>query len=230
MIKWLIICGINLVLCAADGILTYINTPDLSMEGNPLIAGLSLGWEALFISNLIVLGLCALAGYYSFVKYQTAVLKANNLRQYISNILFNRPDKFLWSLYRRPENRKPFFAILGYVLGYTLILARAVAIFEWTLVSLKADLTGYYHFIRVFPLGRLDLVLVLAASLYLITAWFINQYKKSQKSFENFTANPLNLQTGQNAECDLYYNKIQVTSYLSSPGANFCCQGFITPV
>ncbi|MDD2363069.1 MAG: hypothetical protein PHH84_09020 [Oscillospiraceae bacterium] len=191
MVKWLIICGINLILGTVDGMLTYLNTSDLSMESNPLISCLGMGWKALFISNFIVLGLCILTGYYSFVKYRTAVLNAKNLRQYISLILYNRPDKFVWFLYRMPKNPKPFFAILGYVLGYTLILGRAVVIFEWTLVSLKADLTGYYRLVGLFPLGRIDLVLVFAASLYLIMAWFINEYKKSKRYYEHFIAKGL---------------------------------------
>jgi hypothetical protein len=45
---------ILILLVFADGLLTFFNTPDLSMEGNPLVAKLGLGWGALAVANIIV--------------------------------------------------------------------------------------------------------------------------------------------------------------------------------
>ena len=67
---WILI-AIYLLLAFADGALTYINTPDLSLEGNPLVAKLGLGWGALAIANVAVFALFFTASYYSFFKYKT---------------------------------------------------------------------------------------------------------------------------------------------------------------
>ncbi|MBQ5885802.1 MAG: hypothetical protein IIW79_05270 [Clostridia bacterium] len=53
-IKFWILIVVLVLLAFADGLLTFINTPDLSMEGNPLVASLGLGWEALAIANILV--------------------------------------------------------------------------------------------------------------------------------------------------------------------------------
>ncbi len=46
-LKFWILITIYVLLMLADGLLTFINTPDLSMEANPLVANLGLGWVAL---------------------------------------------------------------------------------------------------------------------------------------------------------------------------------------
>ena len=43
----------NLLIHLADGLVTYVNTPDLKREANPLVSRLGLGWGALFGANLI---------------------------------------------------------------------------------------------------------------------------------------------------------------------------------
>ncbi len=43
----------NLLIHLMDGLVTLVNTPDLSREGNPLVSRLGLGWGALFTANLI---------------------------------------------------------------------------------------------------------------------------------------------------------------------------------
>ncbi len=58
---WILI-ALYLLLAFADGALTYINTPDLAMEGNPLVANLGLGWSALAIANIAVFALMFAAG------------------------------------------------------------------------------------------------------------------------------------------------------------------------
>lgn len=191
MIKWVILCGVNLVLAVADGILTYWNTPDLSLEGNFLVAGLGFGWEALLIANVAVFGFCVFTAYYSFVRYKTVVLKTKNIKEYISQMLYNRPDKFIWLFYKTPKNRKPFYAILGFAFCYSMILGRMIAILEWTAISFKMDLTGYCGFIRMFPFGRMDIVLILIALMILILLWFVSEYRKSIKSFANFHELPV---------------------------------------
>lgn len=50
---WFLILS-QIVLALTDGALTYIATPDLSYEANPLVTHLGLGWGPLFICHGII--------------------------------------------------------------------------------------------------------------------------------------------------------------------------------
>jgi len=120
--KFYLCAAITLLLILADGALTYIGTPDLSMEGNPLVSVLGLGWKALFIANSIGFALYVSGVYYAFVRYKSPVIQCNGLKQYSSMLFFNRPDKFIWNFYRMPKNWAPTFAVCGYALMCVWVL------------------------------------------------------------------------------------------------------------
>ena len=77
-IKYWSLVSANLLLALADGGLTYWNTPDLTMEANPLVSKLGLGWGALAAANVVILGLLFWLAYYSFFQYK---YKSNNKRR-----------------------------------------------------------------------------------------------------------------------------------------------------
>ena len=54
----------NLLIHLMDGLVTYVNTPDLKREWNPLVRIWGFGWEALFIANFIGFILIVLATWY----------------------------------------------------------------------------------------------------------------------------------------------------------------------
>lgn len=167
------------VLMLVDGGLTLYNTPDLSLEANPLVTKLHLGWGALITVNLIFFIIMFILCRYTFDKYETVKADVPNMRSYISQLFYNRPDKFVWSLYKFPKNWKPFWAWLGYVSVYSLSVGAVIRIFEWLAVTFSIYMSGYDRFRGNYFFGRFDLAVVVIILILLSYKWFRNEYKKS---------------------------------------------------
>ena len=65
----------NLLIHLADGLVTYVNTPGLEREANPLVSRLGLGWGALFAANLLGFGFIVLCAW-CFCRYVHVHLEA----------------------------------------------------------------------------------------------------------------------------------------------------------
>lgn len=173
---------IYLVLILADGLVTYIGTPDLKLESNPLVAKFGLGWEALFIANFLVFAIFILLSYYALVKYKSPVFKVGTFRQYCSMLFFNRPDKFIWVLYKFPNNWKFIFACSGYAFIISAPVCRAIVVIEW-LFYIPNIRINFIEFIEYkIPFLRFDLLVFLFLFIFYIFYWFYKEYKNNQKN------------------------------------------------
>lgn len=168
------------ILMLADGLLTLYNTPDLSREGNPLVTKLNLGWGALITVNLIFFAIMFLVCRYAFDTYQTMVADVPDLKSYISQLFYNRPDKFVWFWYKFPKNWKPYGAWFGYVFVYCLSGGAVIRVLEWLAVTFDVYYTSRYAQISddIF-FGRVDIFVGLLLFIILTPVWFIKEYKKS---------------------------------------------------
>ena len=178
MKKFYVLVSVYLILVLLDGLVTYIHTPDLALEGNPLVYYLGFGWGALFISNFIGFVLVVCAAYNTFVRYETIICSARNRREYSSYIFYNRLDKFEWLFipHRNKANWKPAWAMLGYGFVYTLIIHRIILVSEWIF-----NMPALYRYLdRLLPFGQL-LRLSLVISFFVITfcmwLWFEKEYR-----------------------------------------------------
>ncbi len=170
------------ILMLADGLLTLYNTPDLSMEGNPLVTHLNLGWGALITVNLIFFAIMFLVCRYAFDTYQTIVADVPDLKSYISQLFYNRPDKFHWFWYKFPKNWKPFGAWFGYTFVYGLSGGAVVRVFEW--LAITFDVNAFYasRYDQISDeifFGRVDIFVGLMLYIILTPVWFRKEYKKS---------------------------------------------------
>lgn len=173
---WILIVLYTL-LALADGLLTYINTPDLSFEGNPLVTKLGLGWGALATVNIVVFILLFSISYYSFFKYKTIYTNETKFTAYCSQIINDRPDKF-WS-FAIPKHIAPFLASAGYAGLYGLILGRAVLVFEWLCITFDATWSdGYFYFRNTYLHGKFYVVVVMLITLFCMFFWLYKEYKK----------------------------------------------------
>lgn len=170
------------VLMLADGGLTLYNTPDLSLEANPLVTKLHLGWGTLITVNLIFFVIMFFLCRYTFEKYETVKADVPDFRSYISQLFYDRPDKFIWTLYKLPKNWKPFWACTGYATAYSGCGGAVVRILEWLAVTFNIDMTAYDSFRGAYFFGRFDLAVVLFLMIALLCVWFIKEYKKSCSS------------------------------------------------
>ncbi len=189
-VKFWVLIAIYLLLAFADGALTYINTPDLSNEGNPLVAKLGLGWGALAIANIVIFILFFAAAYYSFFKYQTKYTDETKFTAYCSQITFGRPDKFWTGLI--PKHITPYIAGTGFAFFPAGILARLILVLEWIVVTLYTydyhrfrDLYYFYvrycSFERTYCGGRLDVVLAMVAFFVGVYYWLHGEFEKQLK-------------------------------------------------
>ena len=191
-LKFLILLAINAVLILADGVLTYINTPDLSMEGNPLVAKLGLGWGALAIANIIGFAVILITGYYCFCKYETIYCDQTKFTRYASQIVYHRPDKFY--AIGIPKDIRPFIAMMGYMHMCTMPIGRAILVAEWTLITLIRQTHAkwivsicreYFHIRNQYFHGKLHLIVATAASVILAFVWLYKEYRANLKKVQN---------------------------------------------
>lgn len=179
-LNWIIPSVIYLIFVLLDGLLTYINTPDLKREANPLVSHLGLGWGALFTANLIGAVLYVMAARYC-TNYKTGFLPAKNFKEYRLLLFYGRSDKPLWPLYKYPTNRKASRACICYAVIYALLVARIVVVMEWTAVTLKINMSLYYRMRGMLPLRRLDVWMSVLAGISLYYYWVYREFKRSQR-------------------------------------------------
>ena len=176
--KFYLLLAVYLLFALLDGLLTILYSENLKYEANPLVTELALGWGALFTANV-----CAFAGLYfltryTFLKYETIKAPVKNRREYLSQIFFNRPDKFIWSFYRMPKNWKPFIAMSGYAAIYALIAGRIIIVFQW--LTFRCPIESYNRLRASMPFARLNVVVAVIVTVACMVIWFENEYKRSK--------------------------------------------------
>jgi hypothetical protein len=179
-LKWIGVSVLYLSLSLMDGLLTYLNTPDLSREGNPLVMYGGMGWLGLFLVNIFFSAFFVLAAWYAFSRYQTKASPAKSWKEYISYIFYGRTDKFIWTFYKLPKIWKPAFALGGYSICWGAIASRAIVVFEWIMVTLNMRWTAYLQFRAFVPFKRVDLWTAIIVVIFLCFWWLIKQYRLSR--------------------------------------------------
>ncbi len=89
-IRYVAVITLYILLCIIDGIITYMYTPDLSMEANPAVTSLRLGWNGIFISNIIGILILAAFSVFPIIKYDRSPIDCDSFKDYVSKLYFNR--------------------------------------------------------------------------------------------------------------------------------------------
>ena len=77
----------------ADNYTTYLYTPDLTMEANPLVSLFGLSWTSLIIEDVFAVIFFSFFACFPFVYYKRTVIPCKGFNDYVSKAFFNRPDK-----------------------------------------------------------------------------------------------------------------------------------------
>lgn len=141
-------------------------------------------FAALKVTDLISFVIVYVACCYAFDKYETVIADVPDLKSYMSQIFYDRPDKFIWCLYKFPKNWKPFFAWFCYGIVYELYVYEVVRILEWLAVTFNVDMSGYNRFRETFCFGRVDMTVMLISIIPILYIWIAKEYKKSRIYFE----------------------------------------------
>ncbi len=185
-----ILISIILVVSVTDNLLTYIGSPDLSKEANPLVHTLGFSWTGLLIANVILFTLDVFMAYYVFIIYKPKAVKCKNRREYMSTMLFGRPDMFLQTLYKLPKGKDGYrftFACLSFIFSILTPLIRLKATIEWSIYLLNPELFERYCDINgkvavTTIWGRGDMIIEIIVLTILLMIVFVNrQFKANQE-------------------------------------------------
>jgi hypothetical protein len=101
----------------ADVVITYIVSPDLRWEINPLVSVAGLGWLSLITSNVAGVAVILILFHYSLVRggdlYPTE--PGYSVKEFISHYLFGERHSFRKIYYVVPTNRRAIIEYAGYV-------------------------------------------------------------------------------------------------------------------
>ncbi len=133
----------NLLIHLMDGFITYVNTPDLKREWNPLVRIWGFGWEALFIANLIGFILIVLAAWY-FGKYEYVKIPAESVFDYYMKLFYGENYKPVWFWFKHSRNWRAQSAMVGYAAYWGLTLGAVVPVIGWFWYMLDIHISWWH--------------------------------------------------------------------------------------
>lgn len=159
-VKAAILTVLFTLLTMSDIFLTWLNTPDLSREANPLVANLGYGWPVLIGVNLLAVIAYALLVHYCFVTYPK---RKQNHRSGVG-----KPASHLLGL-------------LGFTVAYSLVIARLIPVIDWLSITLARDFVRFNKIVGIFPTKRPDIVC--AGTIAFISAifWTVRELLEDRK-------------------------------------------------
>jgi len=171
--------------CILDLTLTYIATPNLYLEGNPLISYFNIGWGGLISINLLTFAFYVAIAYYAFVGYTPPVSKETNIRRYLADINYGDPDKTVPMMWKLPKFWAPQIACLCWSIALALPVSRLIIVFEWLLLILRIRAQPFFAFVALFPGGRIDLFVAIILAWILSFVWIQREFKKNLINIQN---------------------------------------------
>lgn len=157
----------------ADAQTTYLNTPNLKLEANPLVSVFGLGWTGLIFTQMILLAFITYALWVYCFKTVTLPTfdKGTSLKQFISIFYFRDTKSFYKLFYKLPTNKNSLLYSFGYVLTYSLIF---MSIVISSSTSLLITNKNYRHFYSSYHIQTCLYLLGIISVIFC----FIKFYKK----------------------------------------------------
>ncbi|MBO5432930.1 MAG: hypothetical protein J6A43_02610 [Clostridia bacterium] len=182
-----ITCSAYILTVILDLLFTYIATPNLLLEGNPLYDMLDFGWAGLIFINVVTTIGYIFMSYYAFIKYKPPVTNETDLKRYLAHINYGDPDKYVPMMWKLPKNWGPQTACLCWSIVCVLPFCRMIIVAEWFLMILKIQNMGtaiFFYIVSLFPLGRIDIFLAVIGAWILSFVWIQKEFKANLKEIE----------------------------------------------
>ena len=180
-------CSAYMLTIILDLLFTYIATPNLLLEGNPLYNQTNFGWTGLIAINVITfIGYIAMA-WYAFIKYQSPVTNETDMKRYLALINYGNADSYVPMMWKLPKNWGPQTACLCWSVVCVLPFCRMIIVLEWFLMILRVRnifTEIFFTIVACFPLGRIDIFLAVIGAWILSFVWIKKEFKNNLKSIE----------------------------------------------
>ncbi|MBE6836293.1 MAG: hypothetical protein E7515_08640 [Ruminococcaceae bacterium] len=174
----------NILAAVLDLGLTYLGTPTLSMEGNPLITELGLGWPALIAINIFITSGLILMAYYAHIKYKPLSSPETDIKRYINDITYGDPDIKSYAGLKWPKYWGPQIACLCWAVTISVPIARFFIILEWIFIDFRIYFPPFFRFVTLFPGGRIDFFIAVILSWILSFVWINLEHNKNLDRLE----------------------------------------------
>ena len=186
--KFYLSCSAYLLTIVLDLLFTYIATPNLLLEGNPLSSILGIGWSGLIIINFVTfIGYVAMS-WYAFIKYKPVITNETDMKRYLAFINYGNADGYVPMMWKLPKNWGPQTACLCWSVVCVLPFCRMIIVMEWFLMILGISTAGtrlFFTIVSLFPLGRIDIVLAVIGAWILSFVWIQKEFKANLKEIES---------------------------------------------
>lgn len=186
-VKFTLSCTAYFIVTILDLLFTYIATPNLLLEGNPLHQITNFGWTGLLIINLVTLvGYIAMSRY-AFIKYKAPVTNETDMKRYLAYINYGDADKYVPMMWKLPKNWAPQTACLCWSVVCILPFCRMIIVLEWFLMILgirNIVTETFFSVVAIFPLGRIDVFLAIIGAWILSFVWIQKEFKKNLLEIE----------------------------------------------
>ncbi len=147
MKKFLYLSLLLILTRCADIFTTYLSTPDLKYEFNPLVSIFGSGWTGVIFFQILflVFFIYALWIYESKIIEVPAFDKGLSFRKFISLFYFRNTNSFLKLFYKLPTNKNSFFYSIGYIGSYCLIIISFLVSFSTALLLINNNYKYFYN-------------------------------------------------------------------------------------
>ena len=175
---------IYFMLMVGDMLLTYIGTPDLKDEANPLVKVFGLGWGALI--GHMMFGFLLYSGfvYYTFIRYKRPVLQCEGYKQYVSMLLYGCLDR---KKAKQHVEWKNYWAIFGNTLAIGYIIIRVLIIIDW-IGALNVNPICHWFAVKFRSIMPIYLGMSLLGIVIMIVGYYCvlyNWYRMNKKQLES---------------------------------------------
>ncbi len=187
-VNFYLCCAAYLITVILDLLFTYIATPNLLLEGNPLYNETNFGWIGLISINIITFIGYVLMAWYAFIKYTPIASNETDLKRYLAHLNYGDPDKYVPMMWKLPKNWGPQTACLCWSIVCVLPFCRMIIVFEWFLMIMRIENSFtqiFFTIVSYFPLGRIDIVLAVIGAWILSFLWIRKEFNNNLRRINN---------------------------------------------
>lgn len=158
-----------------DLFVTYLYTPLLNQEINPLVSIFGMSWGQFLLSQtVIVIVVCGFSAYYIWGKSHKVEKGDLNYSDFIYYYFYDELEPWRRRFFKMPKHIDRHFRLLSYVVSLIAILVSILAIIHNLLLLVNVDV--YIDFINLY-FFQFALILTLSLIFLSVNIYFMKEYK-----------------------------------------------------